>query len=110
MTSEDKATFKARVWQWAEKLDVKVQSIMLRSMQNKWASCSSSGRLTFDTSLLELPIHLQDYAIVHELLHLQVPNHGRLWQCLMQAYLGDYESFEKELKKIASKQQKKTCP
>lgn len=100
MTSEDKATFKARVGQWAEKLDVKVQSIMFRSMQNKWASCSSAGRLTFDTSLLYLPIHLQDYAIVHELLHLQIPNHGKLWQCLMQAYLGDYESCEQELKAV----------
>ena len=76
--TEDKAAFKAKVQQWAEKLDVNVQSIVLRSMRNKWASCSSSGRLTFDTSLLELPIHLQDYTTVHELLHIQVPNHGRL--------------------------------
>ncbi len=98
MTSEDKATFKARVWQWAEKLDVKVQSIMLRSMHNKWASCSSLGRLTFDIHLLSLEPHLQDYVIVHELLHIQVPNHGKLWKCLMRAYLGDYETLEQELK------------
>jgi predicted metal-dependent hydrolase len=102
MISEEKATFKARVWQWAEKLDVGVQSIVLRSMQNKWASCSSSGRLTFDTSLLKLPFHLQDYVIVHELLHRQVPNHGKLWKCLMTAYLGDYEKLESELKNIVT--------
>ena len=104
MTSKDKATFKARVCQWAEKLDVKVQSIMLRSMENKWASCSSRGRLTFDTNLLSLEPHLQDYVLVHELLHLQVPNHGQLWKCLMKAYLGDYETSEQELKKHACKQ------
>lgn len=100
MTAKDKATFKTRVLEWADKLDVQVQSIMLRSMRNKWASCSSAGRLTFDTTLLNLPPHLQDYAIVHELLHLQIPNHGRLWKCLMQAYLGDYQSYEQELKEI----------
>lgn len=100
MVSESKATFKKKVWEWAENLEVSVQSITLRSMRNKWASCSSTGRLTFDSSLLELPPHLQDYAIVHELLHLKIPNHGRLWQCLMEAYLGDYQSYEKELKEI----------
>jgi predicted metal-dependent hydrolase len=107
MISEDKAIFKARVQQWAEKLDVRVRSIVLRSMQNKWASCSSSGQLTFDTTLLDLPFHLQDYVIVHELLHRQVPNHGKLWKCLMTAYLGDYEKSESELKKYINKDQKR---
>ena len=101
--NNDKTAFKSRVHQWSKKLDVEVNSIVLRSMSNKWASCSTSGRLTFDTSLLDLPLHLQDYAIVHELLHLRVPNHGKLWKCLMSAYLGDYESCEQELKKIVAR-------
>lgn len=101
--TNNKIAFKNRVHQWSQKLDVKVKSIVLRSMSNKWASCSSSGRLTFDTFLLNLPLHLQDYAIVHELLHLQVPNHGKLWKCLMSAYLGDYESCERELKEIVAR-------
>lgn len=101
--TNDKTTFKKRVYQWSKKLDVEVSSIVFRSMSNKWASCSSSGRLTFDTSLLDLSLHLQDYAIVHELLHLQVPNHGKLWKCLMSAYIGDYESCERELKQIVAR-------
>jgi predicted metal-dependent hydrolase len=28
---------------------------------------------------------LADYVIVHELLHLYVPNHGKLWKSLMRA-------------------------
>ena len=38
---------------------------------------------------------LQDYVIVHELLHFHVPNHGRLWKSLMRAHLGDYERSER---------------
>ena len=40
--------------------------------------------------------------IVHELLHFFVPNHGKLWKSLMRLHLGDYETYEAELK-MASK-------
>jgi len=66
-------------------------------MRRKWASCSTAGRLTFDEALLLQPESLQDYVIVHELLHLHVPNHGRLWKRLMRAHLGDYEALERRL-------------
>lgn len=96
----DKAAFKKRVIQWARKLDVKVGSISIRATRTKWASCSTSGRLTFDVSLPDLPDDLQDYVIVHELLHIQVPNHGKLWKSLMRAHLGDYEKLAARLKQL----------
>jgi len=52
----------------------------------------------------ELPEQIKDtgeYVIVHELLHFNVPNHGKLWKSLMTAYLGDYEKIERKLKKVA---------
>jgi hypothetical protein len=67
-------------------------------MRRKWASCSIAGRLTFDESLLTKSSELQDYVIVHELLHVSVPNHGKLWKSLMRAHLGDYEMYEEELR------------
>jgi predicted metal-dependent hydrolase len=66
-------------------------------MRRKWASCSTAGRLTFDETLLEKPEELQDYVIVHELLHIDVANHGILWKSLMRAHLGDYEELEARL-------------
>ena len=35
----DKEEFKERVLEWATKLDVKVHSLAVRPMKNKWASC-----------------------------------------------------------------------
>lgn len=92
------AIFKQRVGHWAQHLEVKAQSIIVRPMRTKWASCSTSGRLTFDAALPGLPQDLQDYVIVHELLHFRVPNHGRLWKSLMRAYLGEYEALAGRLK------------
>jgi len=99
----NKTRFKARVQYWAEIMGVKVTSISIRAMTTKWASYSTTGRLTFDKSLLKMKKELQDYVIVHELLHANIPNHGKLWKSLMRAHLGDYEKLENELKKIVGK-------
>ena len=63
-------------------------------MRNKWASCSTTGRVSLATDVLPLSRKSQDYIIVHELLHLRVPNHGKLWKSLMHAYLGDHAKVE----------------
>lgn len=98
-----KSRFKARTQGWAERLDVSITSITVRPLTTKWASCSTSGRLTFDSQLLEFSSDLQDYVIVHELLHFSTPNHGRLWKSLMRAHLGNYEAYESELRSVAQR-------
>lgn len=90
--------FKERVLKWADRLKVPVVSVSFRKMKTKWASYSTTGRLTFDLKLLELEPKLQDYVIVHELLHYHVPNHGRVWKSLMRVYLGDYKKLEGMMK------------
>ena len=99
----DKEEFKARVLEWAEKLDVRVRALAVRPMRNKWASCSTTGNLNFNAELISLDHKLGEYVIVHELLHFRVPNHGKLWKCLMQVYLGDYERLEKRLRRVRSR-------
>src|SRR5204863_5242606 len=74
----DKEEFKARVLEWADKLDVKATSLYVRPMRRKWASCSTAGTLSFNDELLGLDREVGDYVIVHELLHFSVPNHGKL--------------------------------
>ena len=93
--------FKARVLEWARKLNVDAHAIYIRPMSRKWASCSTAGTLSFNDELLGLPQELGDYVIVHELLHFSVPNHGKLWKSLMRAHLGDWETLAERLPKIA---------
>lgn len=97
-----KHVFKERVYAWSEKLDVEVRRLAVRPMKKKWASCSTAGQLNFSIDLLALPQDLQDYVIVHELLHFSVPNHGKLWKSLMRAHLGEWESCEARLKREAT--------
>lgn len=100
MNEPAKRAFKTRVRGWAEKLDVNVVWLGVRPMRNKWASCSTAGRLNFNEELLGINRDLWDYVIVHELLHFFVPNHGKLWKSLMRAHLGDYERLAAELPRV----------
>jgi predicted metal-dependent hydrolase len=97
---QGKEEFKARVREWAEKLNVEIQVISLRSMKNKWASYTKkSGLLIFNLELVDMSKEISDYVIVHELLHSVTPNHGKLWKSLMRVHLGDYERAEALLKR-----------
>ena len=96
-----KREFKNRVHYWAKNLEVDVVWLGVRTMRNKWASCSTNGHLNFNAELLVLDQYLWDYVIVHELLHFFVPNHGKLWKSLMRVHLGDYEKFEARLRKMS---------
>jgi predicted metal-dependent hydrolase len=103
-TWKDKEEFKARVREWAKKLEIEVKTISIREMKNKWASYTQrNDLLIFNTELLNMDRELGDYVIVHELLHFRVPNHGKLWKTLMRVHLGNYEEVENHLKKLASK-------
>ena len=98
---KDKQEFKARVLDWASRLDVQVRSLAIRPMSTKWASCSTAGNLNFNAELLGMDRAVGDYVIVHELLHFSVPHHGKLWKSLMRAYLGNYENLDRKLKRHA---------
>jgi predicted metal-dependent hydrolase len=83
-----KDVFKAEVAAWAKRIGVTLKELHVRPMKRKWGSCSSLGRATFSTELLTQPAKFRREAIVHELLHLKVPNHGKLFRSLLRAYLG----------------------
>jgi predicted metal-dependent hydrolase len=99
---KDSQELKDAVQQWGDHINVQVKQIQLRSMKRKWASISTTGRLTVNTELLDLPKELGEFVIVHELVHLLVPNHGKVFKCFMSAYLPDWEELEKQLRNLAS--------
>ena len=85
--------FKAEVLKWSSEIGVKPVQIQLRKMSNKWGSCSSKGRLTFNEELLTESFEVRTNAIVHELLHLRYPNHGKMFKKLLNIYLKRVQPF-----------------
>jgi hypothetical protein len=78
---------KRRTTEWAVRLRVNPRVVRVQAMRHKWGSCSVKGTVTLASDLADKDQRFQDYVIVHELLHLRVPNHGRLFKALMTAYV-----------------------
>lgn len=79
----------AEIAAWAKKIGVEPTQLHVRHMTRMWGSASTAGRVTFDTGLLTQPAAFRREVIVHELLHLKVPNHGKVFRALLRAYLGE---------------------
>ena len=100
----DADDLKWSVRHWAARIGVPVPRIYLRAMSSKWASISTAGRLTLNTELLDLPSDLGEFVIVHELIHLLVPNHGIVFKSFMDAYLPDWPEREQALRHAATRE------
>ena len=63
--------------------------LQIRGQQTRWASCSSTGAMSFNWRLLLAPAEILDYVVEHEVAHLEVMDHSpRFWELLSARYPG----------------------
>jgi hypothetical protein len=83
-----------KVVYWSQRLKVEARIIRVQRMTRKWGSCSTTGTITLAADLYEQEPGFQDFVIAHELLHLRVPKHGRLFNALMTAHVPNWRAFD----------------
>ena len=83
-----------RVACWSHRLKVEPRILRVQRMTRKWGSCSTRGILTLAADLAEQDAGFQDFVIAHELLHLRIPNHGRLFKALMSVHVPGWRSWD----------------
>ncbi len=77
---------------WQTELGLVADKITLRKMSSRWGSCNHQGRrLTFNTHLTEYPVYCLEYVVVHELVHLEHPNHSKQFWKKVSAALPDWK-------------------
>jgi predicted metal-dependent hydrolase len=56
------------------------RDLTIRAQRTRWASCSATGRMSFNWRLLLAPESVLDYVVWHEVCHLRVLDHSpRFW-------------------------------
>lgn len=78
--------------------DLSYGEIKISNGRKILGSCSSSGNLNFSWRLIQAPIDVIDYVVVHEIVHLKVKNHKRTFWLKVNCLKPDYEQNIKWLK------------
>jgi predicted metal-dependent hydrolase len=66
-------------------------SVRITDARQRWGSCTSRGGLNFSWRLIQAPLSIVDYVIVHELVHLRQPDHSRKFWAKVEALMPDYK-------------------
>ena len=82
-----------------ERAGTSYSKLSIRAQRTRWASCSSSGAMSFNWRLLLAPPEILDYVVEHEVCHLTVHDHSRRFWGLLAARMPDYRRHERWLKR-----------
>jgi predicted metal-dependent hydrolase len=82
---------------WEPKAGISSKKIIVGNLGFRWGSCSKKGNLYFNWRLFRLPVHLVDYVIVHELIHLRERNHTPEFWSILGRILPDWRERKEEL-------------
>lgn len=94
-----KEVIRERVYHFAVKFGYNFNSIRITSAKKRWGSCSYRGNLNFSWRLIMAPEEIIDYVVVHELVHLKIKNHSKVFWDKVGELMPDYYSRRNWLKK-----------
>jgi predicted metal-dependent hydrolase len=85
---------------WAAVMGVAPADVRVRDQRRRWGSCGTNGTIRFNFRLVMAPPDLIDYVVVHELAHLRVPNHSRVFWDEVARFMPDYAERRARLNKL----------
>ena len=78
--------------------------LFIRNQRTRWGTCSSRNNISLNINLLRLPQELQDYVMLHELVHTRHKNHSRDFWAEMDrlarrgGLVGDAKKLRKQMR------------
>jgi len=72
-------------------------SIYIQEMNNRWGSCTNSGKIILNAELIKAARPCIEYVITHELCHLIHRNHTKAFYELLAAEMPDWEKWKNKL-------------
>ena len=94
-----KAYLPQRVAELAARFSLSYGKVTIRATRSKWGSCSAVGNISLSLYLMQLPEHLRDYVIIHELCHTVHHNHSSRFHALVDRLtMGQERALARELR------------
>jgi predicted metal-dependent hydrolase len=87
-----------RVFELAALHDLPVRRVTVRNQRSRWGSCSRRGTISLNWRLVQTPVFVRDYLVLHELAHLREMNHSRRFWNEVARLCPGFREAEKWLK------------
>ena len=88
-----------RVAAWRTRAGLGMPRVVIADQQKRWGSYDRNGTIRLNWRIIQAPMRLVDYVVVHELVRLRHRGHGRdYWQAFGKV-MPDYERRREELRR-----------
>lgn len=81
----------------AQALGTQPRKLQVRLQRTRWGSCSATGTISMNASLLLLDARLVRYLMIHELSHMHALDHSAAFWSQVRRFEPDYERLDREL-------------
>ena len=80
-----------RVQYYSGKLGIAPNGVVIKNQMKRWGSCTKEGALNLNFRIIMAPMSIIDYVLVHELAHLETPDHSEEFWSRIRRVLPDYD-------------------
>ena len=87
-----------RVFELAALHQLPVRRVIVRNQRSRWGSCSRRGTISLNWRLVQTPLFVRDYLVLHELAHLKEMNHSRRFWAEVARLCPGFREAERWLK------------
>ena len=99
---EAKRILTSRLEELARQYGFQYNKVFIRNQTTRWGSCSTGNNINLNQKLVQLPSHIVDYVLVHELVHTRIKNHSPgFWTALSESVTAP-KALSKELRKYGT--------
>jgi predicted metal-dependent hydrolase len=85
---------KPQVVELAQRHNIRLRRVSIRNQRSRWGSSSRKGTISLNWRLIQTPEFVQQYIILHELVHQREMNHSpRFWKQVAEV-CPDYQKAE----------------
>lgn len=97
LRKEAEALLPQRLRTIAEQTGFSYKNVSIKQMRSRWGSCSTDKEIVLNLFLMQLPWHLIDYVLLHELVHTKVMQHGTPFWAEMERHTPFAKRLRKEI-------------
>lgn len=95
---EAKRLIMERLAHFAETYNFTYNRVFIRDQKTLWGSCSSKRNLSFNWRLIQTPLDILDYIVVHELVHTKILSHSKAFWSKVESLYPQYRQARVWLK------------